>query len=75
MQILHTDLHTFPERISWENLIEDQSIFPLVIILLILITFPFDYVFLLLGENQKFRGTQREYSSKPFKHSKLLNVF
>ena len=32
IQILQTDLHTFPWRISWENLIEDQSIFPEVII-------------------------------------------
>ena len=29
MQILQTDLHTFPSRISWENLIKDQGIFPL----------------------------------------------
>ena len=33
LQILQTDLHTFPYRISWENLIIDQSIFPEVIIL------------------------------------------
>ena len=26
-QILQTDLHTFPLRISWENLIKGQSIF------------------------------------------------
>ena len=26
-QILQTDLYTFPLRISWENLIKDQSIF------------------------------------------------
>ena len=26
IQILHTDLFTFPLRISWENLIKDQSI-------------------------------------------------
>ena len=26
IQILQTDLHTFPLRISWENLFEDQSI-------------------------------------------------
>ena len=31
-QILQTDLHTFPLRISWENLITDQGIFSLVII-------------------------------------------
>ena len=29
LQILKTDLHTFPCRISWENLINDQSIFSL----------------------------------------------
>ena len=29
MQILHTDLSTFPYRISWENLIKDQRISPL----------------------------------------------
>ena len=38
MQILQTGLYTFPLRISWENLMKDQSIFFLVIILLILIT-------------------------------------
>ena len=27
-QILQTDLYTFSSRISWENLIKDQSIFP-----------------------------------------------
>ena len=39
IQILQTDLHTFPLRISWENLIKDQGIFTWVIILLILITY------------------------------------
>ena len=38
IQILQTDLYTFPLRISKENLIKDQSIFSYVIILLILIT-------------------------------------
>ena len=38
VQILHTDLHTFPVRISGGNLIKDQGILSLVIILLILIT-------------------------------------
>ena len=32
MQILQTDLHKFPNRISWENLIADQSIFSKVTI-------------------------------------------
>ena len=51
IQILLTDLHTFPSRINSENLIKDQSIFPLVIILPILITFSLDHVWILLGEN------------------------
>ena len=38
IQILQTNLYTFPSRMSWENLIKDQSIFFLVIILLPLIT-------------------------------------
>ena len=28
IQILQTDLHTFPLWMSWENLIKDQGIFP-----------------------------------------------
>ena len=32
IQILQTDLYTFPYRMSQENLIKDQSIFPLMII-------------------------------------------
>ena len=39
IQILQTDLHTFPQRISCGNLIIDQGIFSWVIILLILITY------------------------------------
>ena len=42
MQIPSTDLYTFLNRNSWENLIEDQSIFPLVIILSILTAFSLD---------------------------------
>ena len=38
IQILHTNLYTFPSRMSEENLIKDQRIFFLVIILLPLIT-------------------------------------
>ena len=38
VQILQIDLYTFPQRMSWENFIKDQSIFCEVIILLILIT-------------------------------------
>ena len=48
IQILQTDLHTFPYGISWENLIKDQSILSRVIILLILIDFFLDYVLILL---------------------------
>ena len=51
LQILETDLHTFPCRISWENLIKDQSIFSLVIILLTLITIFLGNIWILLGEN------------------------
>ena len=50
IQILQTDLHTSPLTISWENLIKDQSIFSMVIILLILITLSLDSVWILLGE-------------------------
>ena len=39
IQILQTDLPTFPPRISWENLVKDQSIFSFLIIFLVLITF------------------------------------
>ena len=39
IQILQTDLHTFPLRMSQENLIKDQGIFTWVIILIILITY------------------------------------
>ena len=52
MQILHTDLHTFPLRISWENLKKDHGILSLVITLLILITLSLDNVWILLGENR-----------------------
>ena len=31
IQILLTDLHTFPSRISWETLIKDQSVFSQVV--------------------------------------------
>ena len=50
MQILQTDLHTFPLRISWENKIKDRGIFSLVIVFLILITLSLDNVWILLGE-------------------------
>ena len=51
IQILQTDLYTFPLRISLENLIKHQGIFSLVIILLILTTLSLDIVLILLGEN------------------------
>ena len=51
IQILQTDLHTFPYTNSWENLLKDQNILPEVIILFIVINFSFNYVLILLGEN------------------------
>ena len=51
IQILHTDIHRFPYRASWENLIKDQSIFSLVVMLFLLITFSLDNVWILLREN------------------------
>ena len=49
VQILQTDLYTFPSRISRENLIIDQGIFSCVIILLLLIT-SLGSVWILFGE-------------------------
>ena len=49
-QILLTDAPTFSYCISWENLLKDINNFPLMIILLILVTFSADYVLILLGE-------------------------
>ena len=51
IQILQTDLHTFPLRISWENLIKLPGMFSFVIIFYILTTSSFDNVWALLGEN------------------------
>ena len=51
IQILQTNLHTFPLRISWENLIKHQGIFSFVIIFYILTTLSLDNVWTLLGEN------------------------
>ena len=51
IQIPQTDLHTFPLRISWENLIKHQGIFSFVIIFYILTTLSLDNVWTLLGEN------------------------
>ena len=50
-QILQTGLHTFPQRISWENVIKDKGIFSMVIILLIFITLSLDNIWILSGEN------------------------
>ena len=49
-QIHHTCFDTYPLRISWGNLIKDQSILPLIIILIIFIhvTFSFDYALFVL---------------------------
>ena len=46
-QILQTDLYTFLHWISWENMKNNQSIFPLVIILSILITSSLDCVLII----------------------------
>ena len=44
-QILHTSVHVLPYRISWENLIKDQSTqSPLFISSLLLLTFSIDDV-------------------------------
>ena len=53
IQILQAALHTFLKRIRWENLMKDQSIYPVVIIniLVIVITFSLDDMLILLGEN------------------------
>ena len=51
VQILQSDLYTFPLRISWENLIKDQGIFSLVIILLTNITLSLANIWISLGES------------------------
>ena len=51
IQILQTDLHTFPWRISWENLVKDQIFFSLwSLFLSILIDFALDSLWISLGE-------------------------
>ena len=42
------------------SLLKDQNIFPLVIILLVLITFTLEYVMILLAENWSLRKDQSE---------------
>ena len=51
IEILQTDLHTFPSRIGSENLFVDQSTAHQVIILFILTAVSLDYVLTLLREN------------------------
>lgn len=42
------------------SLLKDQNIFPLVIILLVFITFTLEYVLILLAENWSLRKDQSE---------------
>ena len=51
IQILQTDLHIFPYRISWANLFVDQGFSHQVMILLTLTTFSLNYLLMLFGEN------------------------
>ena len=51
MQILQTDLHSFPWSIGWENLFVYQSFSHQVIVLLILTTFSLVIELILFGEN------------------------
>ena len=46
------DIPTSPLRIIWKNLIEERSLFPLLIIFLIFITFSIDYILISLGQNR-----------------------
>ena len=55
-QILQTDLHSFPVRVRWENLIKDQIIFSLIINLFTLTKFTLEDVLILLGENWYWSG-------------------
>ena len=51
MQILQIDFHTFLKELVEGILINDQSVFPVVIIELILITISIGYVLIQFGEN------------------------
>ena len=51
MQILQIDFHTFLKELVEGILINDKSIFPVVIIELILITISIGYVLIQFGEN------------------------
>ena len=44
-------MHTFPYTIGWQNWIKEQGIFPVVINLIISITFPLNYVLKMLRGN------------------------
>ena len=79
IQILQTDFHTFSLRISSENVIKDHRIFPLVIILLILITLSPDNVWILLGENcfwslLALKGLKKEKLNIPFNHEQPVKT-
>ena len=54
IQILQINFPTFSWKISWENLLKDQSTFSLVIILLIPVTFVPDVVLTWLAENRSW---------------------
>ena len=51
MQILQIDFHTFLKELVEGILINDQSVFPVVIIELILLTISIGYVLIQFGEN------------------------
>ena len=51
VQILQSDLRTFPLRIRGQNLMKDQGILSLVIILSVLLTLSLENVWIMLGEN------------------------
>ena len=59
IQILQNDLHTFPLRISWENLIKHQGIFSFMIIFYILTTLSLDNVLTLLALKAGLKGLKR----------------
>ena len=51
MQILQIDFHTFLKELVEGILMNDQSVFPVVIIELIFITISIGYVLIQFGEN------------------------
>ena len=68
IQILQTDLHTSPLRISWENkiLIKHQGIFSFMIIFYILTTLSLDNVLTLLALKAGLKGLKRVSSHVGF---------